>query len=217
MGDYAVIGLGRFGSSVAHELTSLGHTVLAIDKNEQAVAHVATHVARAVQIDATDPEALRQVGITNFETVIVAIGVDTQESILTTLILKELKVPRVVAKAVNELQAKVLERVGADLVVRPERDMGIRLAHMLGSANVLDYLELTPEIGVEEVRVPEKLSGQTLRNLALRTRFGVSVLLIRRGADLIISPGADTSLRVGDVLIVVGPNRQLTRLEELLR
>lgn len=213
MGEYAIIGMGRFGRSVATTLRELGHEVLIIDKDEDRLRRAADDGTHAVQLDSTDEEALRSVGITNFDAVVVAIGAGIQESILTTLLLKELGCKRVVAKATSEQQAKVLERIGADMVVRPERDMGARLAHMLVSPSVLDYFEVSPTFSIEELGIPERLAGQTLGQLDLKARFGVSVLLIRRDSHLLIAPAADTVLLSGDVLIVVGENRQLSRLE----
>lgn len=216
MGEFAVIGMGRFGKSVAVTLRQLGHQVLAIDRDEAALREVADEVTHAVQLDSTDPESLRGVGITNFDAVIVAIGVDIQESILTTSILQELGCEKIVAKAVDHRQGKVLERVGAHLVVYPERDMGVRLAHTLASPGLLDYLAISPTFSIEELSVTERLLGRTLGQLDLKTRFGVSVLLIRRDGQLLISPGPDTTLVAGDVLVVVGENRQLSRLEASL-
>ncbi|MDR7523443.1 MAG: TrkA family potassium uptake protein [Armatimonadota bacterium] len=213
MGEFAVIGMGRFGSSVARTLRELGHQVLAIDKDEERLKHIADEVTHAVQLDSTDAEALRSVGITNFDAVVVAIGTAIQESILTTLVLKELGCKRIIAKAANEQQAKVLEKVGADVVVRPERDMGARIAHTLASPSVVDYFEVSPTFSIEELSVPEGLSGRTLGQLDLKTRFGVSVLLVRRDSQLLIAPAPDTVLQAGDVLVVVGDNRQLSRLE----
>src|SRR3989304_4582479 len=152
MAEFAVIGLGRFGSSVARSLYDLGHNVLAMDKSEDALHEVVDHVTHAVQIDSTDPDALRAVGITNFDAVVVAIGVDIQESILTTMLLKDLGVKKVVAKAVDERQGKVLEKVGADTVVFPERDMGVRVAHSLATPNLLEYLELSPQYTIDRGR-----------------------------------------------------------------
>jgi trk system potassium uptake protein TrkA len=216
MGEFAVIGLGRFGSSVARTLYELGHNVLAMDKTEEALHAVVDHVTHAVQIDSTDPEALRAVGITNFDAVVVAIGADIQESILTTLLLKDLNVKRVVAKAVNALQGKVLEKVGADLVIYPERDMGERVAHSLASPSVVEYLELSPDYTIDEVKIPERLDGRSLGELELRAKFGVNVLLVLRDSQLLISPPTDLRLARGDVLVVVGENRQLKRLESTI-
>ncbi len=216
MGEFAVIGLGRFGSSVARTLYDLGHNVLAMDKDEEALRLVVDHVTHAVQIDSTDPEALRAVGITNFDAVVVAIGVDIQESILTTMLLKDLGVKNVVAKAVDERQGKVLQKVGADTVVFPERNMGERVAHSLASPNVVEYLELSPDYTIDEVRIPPRLDGRALGDLELRAKFGVNVLLILRDSQLLISPTTDVRLQSGDVLVVVGENRQLTRLENTI-
>ena len=216
MAEFAVIGIGRFGRSVAVTLQQLGHRVLAIDKDEERLRRVAEELTHAVQLDATDAEALRGVGITNFDAVVVAIGNYIQESILTTLVLKELGCKKVVAKAVDELQARVLEKVGADLIVRPEKEMGIRVAHLLASPSLVDYLEVSPTFSIEEISVSTRLEGRTLRDLDLRGRFGVSVLLIRRDGQLLISPPAETVLRAGDVLVVVGENRQLSKLESSL-
>lgn len=216
MGQFAVIGMGRFGRSVATTLHQLGHQVMAIDKAEESLAEIADEVTHAVQVDATDADALGGVGITNFDAVVVAIGNSIEESILTTLVLKELGCKRIVAKAVDSRQAKVLERVGADVVVHPERDMGVRVAHTLASPSVLDYLEVSPTFSIEELSVSDRLAGQTLGQLDLRAKYGVSVLLIRRDGQLLISPGAETPLRTGDVLVVVGENRQLSKLESAL-
>ncbi len=216
MSEFAVIGMGRFGRSVATTLHQLGHRVLAIDEKEDSLRRIADDVTHAVQLDSTDAEALRGLGIANMDAVVVAIGAAMQESILTTLILKELGCKKIVAKASNDLQGKVLERVGADAVIYPERDMGVRIAHTLSSPGVLDYIEISPTFSIEELSVPDRLVGQTLGRLDLKARFGVSVLLIRRDSQLLISPDPDTGLQSGDVLVVVGENRQLTRLETLL-
>ena len=213
MGEYAVIGMGRFGRSVAITLHKLGHQVLAVDKNEEALREVSDEVTHAVQLDSTDAESLRGVGITNFDSVVVAIGDFIEESILTTLLLTELGCEKIVAKAVDDRQGKVLERVGAHLVVYPERDMGVRIAHTLAAPGLLDYLELSPTFSIEELSVPETMSGRSLGQLDLKTKYGVSVLLIRRDSQLMISPPSDTTLQTGDVLVVVGENRQLNRLE----
>jgi len=125
-------------------------------------------------------------------------------------------VKKVVAKAVDERQGKVLEKVGADTVVFPERDMGVRVAHSLATPNVLEYLELSPQYTIDEVKVPERLDGRTLGELELRAKFGVNVLLILRDSQLLISPSTDARLQSGDVLVVVGENRQLNRLESVI-
>lgn len=214
--DFAVIGIGRFGSSVVRTLYEMGHHVLAIDKDEDALRKVADYCTHVIQLDSTDPEALRAVGITNFDAVVVSIGANVEESILTTLLLKELGCKKVWSKAAEELQARVLEKVGADLVIRPERDMGVRVAHSLASPHVVDLLMLSPTYLVEEVTVGNKIAGKNLGELALHTRTGIKVLLVKRDSQIIVAPGGETELQAGDVLIVVGSKEQLGRLESVL-
>lgn len=214
--DFAVIGIGRFGSNVVRTLHEMGHHVLAMDKHEEALRKITDYCTHAVQLDSTNPEALRAVGITNFDAVIVAIGTAVQESILTTLILKELGCKKVVSKAADELQGRVLEKVGADLVIHPERDMAVRVARSLASQHVVDLLELSPGFLVEEVSVGPKIDGKSLGDLDLRARYGVNVLLLKRDSQILVAPGGETQLRSGDVLVVVGEKQALARLESVL-
>lgn len=216
MKQYVVIGVGRFGSSVARNLSKLGQEVLAVDKDEERVKYIAGEVTHAVQADATDVSTLKSLGIKNFDVGIVAIGGDVQASIMITLLLKELGVPYVVAKASNKLQGRVLEKVGADRVVFPEREMGKRIAHNLVSSNLLDYIELAKDYRIEEVVAPPGMYGKTLRELNLRNRMGISVIVIKRagGEDLVVSPGAEASIREGDTLVVIGKNEDLNNLNK---
>ncbi|HHY92735.1 MAG TPA: TrkA family potassium uptake protein [Firmicutes bacterium] len=213
--QFAVIGLGRFGSSVARTLFSMGYDVLALDVDEQRVQDLSKVVTHAVQGDAREEETLRAVGIRNFDVVIVAIGQDIQSSILITVLLKELGVKCVVAKAQNELHAKVLYKVGADKVVFPERDMGARLARNMVAANVLDYIQLSPDYSIVEIATSEAWQGKTLRELNLRARFGINVLAIKRDKALVVAPGADDVVEEGDVLVVVGSNANIDQLERV--
>jgi trk system potassium uptake protein TrkA len=214
--DFAVIGIGRFGSSVVRTLYDMGHRVQAMDRDEEALRRVMDHCTNMMQIDSTDQEALRAVGITNFDVVVVAIGTGIQESILTTLILKQLGVKKVVSKAINELQGRVLEKVGADLVIYPEREMGERVARSIASAHVMDQLALSPDYLVEELRAGSKVEGRTLGELDLRRRYEVSVLLIKRDDQIHISPLPETELKAEDILVVFGRKEQLSRLESAL-
>jgi len=156
------------------------------------------------------------VGITNFDAVVVAIGAGVQESILTTLLLKEMGCRKVVSKASGELQARVLEKVGADLVIRPERDMAIRVARSLASGHVVDLLELSPNLLVEEVSIGPRINGKSLGDLDLRSRYGVSILLLKRDSQIVVVPGGETELRSGDVLVVFGEKQALAKLESSL-
>jgi trk system potassium uptake protein TrkA len=215
MKQYAVIGLGRFGSSVAKTLSDMGCEVLAIDIDEERVQRVEGFVTHAVQADATDESALRSLGIRNADAAIVSIGQDLEASILATLILKDLGIGRVVCKALNELHGKVLEKVGADRVVYPERDMGVRVAHNLVSSSLIDYIELSPDYSVAEIVARPEFAGKTLRELNLRARYdyAINIIAIRSGDTVRISPRADDRIGENDVLVVMGSNEAIKQLQ----
>lgn len=213
MKQFAVIGLGRFGSSLAGTLVKMGHEVLAIDSDEKKVEELADVVTQAVQADALEESSLKSLGISNFDVVVVAIGQDIQSNILVTLMLKELGVKKVVAKASTELQGKVLQKIGADVVVFPERDMGERVAWWLVSRNIIDMINVSSDYSLVELSAPSEIVGKTLLESALRKRYGITLLAIRRGNDFIISPGARQVIDQGDILIVIGSNDRLKDLE----
>ncbi|CEG27462.1 potassium channel family protein [Bacillus sp. B-jedd] len=213
--QYAVIGLGRFGVSLAGHLYQAGQEVLGVDVNEERVEDAQSAVTHAVIADSTDPEALKSIGIRNFDTVIVAIGNDIQASILTVLLLKEEGVKKVIAKALNKPHGQVLKKVGADWVIFPERDMGERVAHMLLSPNVLNFIELSKEYSVEEIKVPESMTNQSLRDLDLRAKYNLSVIAIRHAKTINISPSPDEIIDQGDVLVVIGGNKDLEKFANL--
>lgn len=211
--QFAVIGLGKFGVSVARTLAEMGHEVLAIDKDPDKIQHLADSVTHAVQADATDEEALRAIGIRNVDVAVVTIGQDIRSSILASLILKEIGVGLVVAKATDELHGRLLEKLGVDRVVHPERDMGIRLANSLASSNILEYIELSPDYGVAEIVATVDFADKTLRDLNLRARYGANVVAIRSGDDVKVSPGAEDRVREGDILVVLGSTESLDMLK----
>lgn len=213
--QFAVIGLGRFGASVAMTLLKMGYEVLAIDSNPERVQKFSDSITYVVQADTTDENALKELGIRNFDTVVVAIGADIQANTMTTLLLKELGVNRIVAKASNALHGKMLQKIGADRVVYPERDMGYRVAHNLAAPNVLDYIELTPEVSVVEVSAPAILIGKSLAESRLRSVYGINVVAIKRGEQMIVPPLPEEQIRAQDILIVVGDSVGAQRLEEL--
>lgn len=215
MGDFAVIGLGRFGSSVAITLTNLGHNVLGIDTNESRMSAIMNHVAKVVQADATDEETLRSLGLKNMDAVVVAIGHDLQASIMVTLLLKEIGVKHVVAKASSDLHGKVLTKIGADRVVFPEREMGARVARNLVSSNILDYIEISPDVSIMEITAGGNLVGKSLRQLDLRNKFGVNVLAVKRDDHINVGLKADEQIRQGDILVVLGSNNSLERVGRL--
>jgi trk system potassium uptake protein TrkA len=211
--QYAVIGMGRFGSSVAESLTRLGFEVLAVDDNAARVQAISESVTHAIQADSTDEDALKAIGIRNFDVVVVAIGQDIQASIMTTLILKEMQIPTVIVKAQNDLQGKVLHKIGADKVIFPERDMGKRVAHHLMSPNILDYIELSDDYSIAEIQVSGALVGQSLRQLDIRARYRCNVMAIKQGNKMNIAPGADDKLTGKDIMVVVGQNSDLALFE----
>lgn len=216
--QYAVIGLGRFGSSLAVELLKLGHEVLGIDMDEEAVEEMSDKLTHVVVADSTEEEVIRSLGIRNFDCVVVAIGNDIQASILTAILLKDIGVKTVVAKALSELHGKVLDKIGVDRVIYPERDMGIRVAHQLVSPNLLDYIELSDDYTIAELAVPKRLAGRTLKELDPRARYGCSVVAINRKNGVIIAPTAADTFEERDVMVVIGTNEQIETFEnEVIR
>jgi len=212
--EFAVIGLGRFGGSIVRELIELDADVLAIDISSARVEEFASIATQAVAADTTDESVLHSLGIRNFQHVIVAIGENIQASILTTLMLKEIGVPKITVKAQNDYHERVLLKIGADSVVHPERDMGIRIANNMVSNNILDYLDLSDEHSIAEIIANEKLVGSTLVDTDIRARFGVNIVAIKRGNDIIISPGANEKIKIGDILIVIGSDADIYRFEK---
>lgn len=214
--QFAVIGMGRFGSSVAKTLYDLGYEVLAIDSDENRTEEVVGMVTHAVTADTTDEEALRSLGLRNFDVVVVAIGQDIQASILTTLIVKDMGVQFLVAKAQNENHGKVLAKIGADKVIYPERDMGARLAHNLISPNILDHIELSNDYSIVDLLVGPALIGKNLRQLDIRNKYGCNVMGIKSKEGVMnIAPHAEDLIQEGDVLVVVGKNEDLHRFEKV--
>ena len=207
--QYAVIGLGRFGTSVAHRLYTAGQEVLGIDVNEERVENAELSVTHAIMADTTEEETLKSIGIRNFDCVIVAIGNDMQSSILTTLLLKELGVEKVIAKALNKNHGQVLTKVGADWVIYPERDMGERVANQLLSPNMLNYIELSKEYNIEEIILPMSMKGKSLRELDLRAKYNISVIAIVSNGEIIIAPSPDQDIHENDILLVVGNKEDL--------
>ena len=211
--QYAVIGMGRFGTSVAMTLVKAGQEVLVVDSDEERIQKVAEFFTHAVVLDTTEEASLAAVGIRNFDMVVVAIGHDVQASVLTTLLLKEMGVKHIVAKAANVLHGKMLDKVGADQVVFPERDMGQRIAHNLMSTNIIDYFEVAPDLGIIEVDVKGDLVGKSLFESNLREKYSITVIAIRRNGKISLSPSPGEKLMESDRLILVGDNIGIQRFE----
>ena len=214
--QFLVIGAGRFGAALATTLYQQGHEVVIVDRDEEMIEAVMDDVTHALIADSTDEDALRKLGIGNFYAVIVAIGEDLESNILTTVAAKSLGARQVISKAKNEVSARVLSRIGADMVIRPEHDMGVRLAHQLSAPDVLDALKLGDNHGVLEVEIHENLTG-TLGQLRLPNRFGVQVITVNRNNQIIVTPSADFRLESGDKVLFIGENKGLEKLRAYLR
>ena len=215
MKSYIVIGLGRFGTSVATKLFELGNEVLAIDASEENIQQIANHVTHEVVGDARDEAVLRSLGARNFDCAIVAIGGDLAASILVTLTLKEIGVPAVVCKASSEIYKRALEKVGADRVVIPEHEMATKLAQSLACSSILDFIELSDEYGIAEVAAPQNWYGKTIRELNVRVRYGVTILAFKQGRKLNIQPDASEQITPDTAVIVLGSNEQIARMQKL--
>lgn len=208
-----VVGLGRFGAAAARELERLGNEVLAIDRSEAIINEIAPDVTHAVQLDASDEQALRSVGAGEFNYAIVAISSATEASIFATMALKNLGVGHVIAKAATELHGAILERVGADRVVYPEREMGTRVAHSIAIPDVIDYLDVAPRFGIVKVRPPDSFVGRTLKDLDLPGRLQISPIVLRRGSDVTFNPHRDMVIEAGDELIMMGSDASLEKMD----
>lgn len=216
VGQFVVIGLGIFGRTVAVNLARSGHSVLAVDLDQREVDRVAPELDSVVRADATDEQALRELRLERVSCAVVAIGAQAMEaSILTTALLRQMGVPRIVARSLSELHARVLRAVGAHEVVSPEEEMGHRLARRLSEPNVLERLELGEDAELVELAAPESFIGQTLVDLKVRQRFGVTVVAVRRAGSVRASLGAGDRLESGDVLVVIGDPEGASRLAAL--
>ncbi len=216
MSQFIVIGLGRFGLSIAKTLAEYGHHVLAIDSDEKKVHEISNYVTHAVQADAADEKVLQTLGVRNFDAAIVSIGDNLHTNILSTLILKELGVSYVIVKAQDNLHGKVLIKAGADRVINPEKDMGERLAKNILSNNILDYFEFASDYSIAEIIILPSMVGKSLKQLEFRTKYNLNVMAIKRNQKLIMSPGANDRLLEGDTLIVMGSNESLDRVRKLI-
>ena len=213
--SYAVIGLGRFGSSVAATLFDMDQEVLAMDVDGARVEEMKHRVTLAIQADMRDERALSRLEIQRFDAVLISIGGDVQSSIMATVLCKELGARYVIAKAADPLHAKLLRKVGADKVLLTEREAGVRLAHSLVSESVIDYLELSDEYSVSEISIPKRWVGHSLDDLKVRNTYDVSVIAIRRGESIMVKIDPYEALREKDVLVVIGENTDIQKIAGL--
>jgi trk system potassium uptake protein TrkA len=207
-----VIGLGRFGASVALGLTDLGHEVLALDRDEAAVSEIAPRVTHAAQIDATDEDALRAIGAADFQFAVVAMSSATEASIFATMALHDLGVGTVIAKANDSLHGEILRRVGATRVVYPEHEAGQRVAHMFAVPQMLDYLDLGPRYGIQKLRPLEAWVGRSLEQIDMPGTLKLTPIALRRGSDVTVNPYPTEVVREGDELILIGLDERLERI-----
>jgi trk system potassium uptake protein TrkA len=209
-----VIGLGRFGISLATTLSSLGHDVLAVDKDENKIQNIASQVTHAIQADATNESVLKELGVADFEIAIVAIGSAIESSVLTTILLKKLGVNYVIARANDELHGSILEKIGADNVVYAEREMGIRVAHGVTLIELSDYITVVPGYGVARFKVPPHLAGDSLSSLGFghEGKWEVAAFLIQRGEEVIVNPSQGEVVKPDDVLILAGGDDKMEKM-----
>lgn len=214
--EFVIIGMGRFGTSLAIHLSRAGHSVLAIDPDEAVVAELAVDLESVVAADATDETALRELHVDRMGTAIVAIGMDSmQASILATALLRQLGVPRIIARSLSPLHARVLVAVGAHTVVNPEEEVGRRLARQLSEPSVLKRYELSSDASLAEVELPASFIDKSIHELDVRRQYDVTVLAIRRGGEIKAIETSEETLRENDVLVVIGPDDAVRRLAEV--
>ena len=214
MKSFVIIGIGRFGSNLAKTLTELGHEVLAIDEEIKRIQEISNYVTNAVVCDYRDENALKSLGVKNFDCAVVAISNDIEANIFLTLMLKDIGVPYVVSKAVTDLHARVLKQVGADKVVFPEKDMGMKVAQSLTATNILDFIELSDEYTIVETKTPAKWVGKSLKLLELRTKYGINVVAIKNLINdyIDISPNPDYLFKEDDILVIIGSNEDISKI-----
>jgi trk system potassium uptake protein TrkA len=211
--QFIVIGLGRFGHSVVKTLVDANADVLAIDIDEEKVDDVSEFATHAVAVDATDETALKALGLRNFDVAIVSVG-DIQSSVLITLICKELGVKYVLVKAKDDLHAKVLFKIGADKIVFPERDTGIRVANNLLASNIIDFVEIFKNYGMLEISVPAEWVGKSLIELDIRKNYNMNIIAIKHESEINVNPAADDKLMEGDVVIVIGSEQDMNKIKK---
>lgn len=221
--SFAVIGLGRFGSAMARTLVELGQDVIGIDANEDNVQRVAEFLESVVRLDATDERALRAAGLKDVDVAVISIGENIEASLLVVMLVKELGVPRIIAKAVTPLHGRILEKIGVQRVIFPEREMAMRVAHSLVVPNVIDYIELSRDSSIIDIPAPSQFVGKSLRDLQLRNRYGLMLIAIKRktatgdGEITNVAPAAEDMIAEGDVLSLLGSNERLGQLDSLIK
>ncbi len=215
MKDFLILGGGRFGSALAEALYEKGHDVVLADKDEAVVQSLMNRVSHAVIMDATNEAALKKLGVSNFDYVIVAIGGDFEASILATVLVKEEGAKQIICRSDSALSSRVLSSIGADQIIRPAHDMGVRLAEQLITPNLLDSFHLGDKYSVVEIVATKKLTGKLI-DLKLPNRFAVQVIAVTQGENLKVSPQAEFEINEGDHLVIIGPNESIEKIENYI-
>jgi len=210
--QYVVLGMGRFGISVAKTLYSLGHDVLAIDINEEIVQSLSNELTHVVSADVLDEDTFKTLGLRNFDVAIVAVG-DLEASMMCTLLLREIGVPFILAKASTSLHGRMLEKIGADKVIYPERDMGLRVGHNLADSNIVDYIELVDNLSIMEVEAPTLMVGKSLAEAELRRLYKVTVVALRRDGEMLVNPNPHDKIKKGDIMVILGTRDSVKAME----
>ncbi|MGO1580990.1 MAG: potassium channel family protein [Peptoniphilaceae bacterium] len=217
MKSFVVFGCGRFGSTIATTLTDLGNEVLIIDIDYDKIQAIADEVTTAIQCDVLDENATNQLGLKNFDTAVIAIGSNLEAAIMATLICKESGIEYILAKAKTTRQGGILRKVGADKIIFPEIDMGNRVAHNLTSNNILDYIQLSPDFSIAEMKVLPDWIDKTIEELHIRNTYKVTILAIERGDEVKVAPSAKTSLKENDILVILGKDNIIKEVERELK
>ena len=213
--EFVIFGVGDFGMNVAKTLANSGATVMVVDKEESQLEKIASEVTHTICADATNPEAMKQLGIRNYDGAIVGIGHNLETSALITMQLKEMDVPFIMVKASTDIEGRILTRVGADKVIFPDREMGIRVGNDIINGNYFEAIELSDEYSIVDMTVPTSWVGKTLQQLNVRSKYGISIIGIRGLEELNVNPAADYRLLAQDILIVLGHNTEIQRLREI--
>lgn len=210
--QYVVLGMGRFGISVARTLYGLGHDVLGIDKDEEIIQSLSNELTHIVAADVLDEETYRTLGLRNFDVAVVAVR-DLEPSVMCTLMLKECGIPFIIAKASTALHGRMLEKIGADKVIYPERDMGIRVGHNLADSNIVDYIELVDNLSIMEIEAPKSMIGKSLSEAELRRLYKVTVVAIRRNGEMFVNPNPQSKIQEKDIMVILGTHDCVKALE----
>ncbi len=210
--QYVVLGMGRFGTSVARTLYGLGHDVLGIDKDEEIIQSLSNELTHIVAADVLDEETYRTLGLRNFDVAVVAVR-DLEPSVMCTLMLKECGIPFIIAKASTALHGRMLEKIGADKVIYPERDMGIRVGHNLADSNIVDYIELVDNLSIMEIEAPKSMIGKSLSEAELRRLYKVTVVAIRRNGEMFVNPNPQSKIQEKDIMVILGTHDCVKALE----